>query len=60
MFIGWIIGLVLAILVLIYSFVKRDKNGFETGFYLLIIFGLTGYITFFPITIAILIINRFG
>jgi len=57
---GWFIGVLIAVIVLIYSFIKRDEEGFKTGIYLSVIFGLTGYITFFPITIVLLISSRFS
>lgn len=57
---GWIVGVLIALMILTYTFIKRDKDGFKTGIYLAIIFGLTGYITFFPITVALLISSRFS
>ncbi len=60
MLIGWVIGVLLALSVLIYTFIKRDKDGFKTGIYMMLLFGLTGYLTFFPVTIALLIFSLFS
>ena len=60
MMIGWAIGVLLALTILIYTLIKRDKEGFKTGIYMMVLFGLTGYLTFFPVTIALLIFSRFS
>lgn len=60
MIIGWAIGVIFALSLLIYTFIKRDKEGFKIGIYMMLLFGLTGYLTFFPVTIALLIFNRFS
>lgn len=60
--ISWIIGIIISLMVMVFSWIKKDKETFETGITMLAVMALTGWITgiaLLCVLIWIIIISRF-